>query len=200
MEIWKDIEGYEGLYKVSNLGKIKSLARKVTSRWGTEYFKPEKMLKTPINKDGYCVVDLTKDKKSKSYRVNRLVALAFVRNSNIELNTVVNHKNEIKTDNRAENLEWCSQDYNINYGTRTERAINNSNWEKARFKCSKPLVYIKDKKINIYISSTIAEKRTGIGRNIVRKEATSYNKRSKYGIWYELKLYSLSSKCLMRKK
>lgn len=112
MEIWKDIEGYESLYQVSNLGNVKSLNYNKT--------KKERLLKLTKNKDGYLQVNLHKEGKAKIYRVHRLVALAFIPN-NDKTKDQVNHIDEDKTNNRVENLEWCTREYNHNYGTRTER-------------------------------------------------------------------------------
>lgn len=110
-EIWKDITGYEGLYQISNNGNVKSLGNNKT--------KKEKILKPSVDGDGYLFVKLCKNRKLKYFKVHRLVAQAFISNPNNL--PQVNHKNEIKDDNRLENLEWCDAKYNINYGTRTER-------------------------------------------------------------------------------
>lgn len=117
VEIWKDIKGYEGLYQVSNLGNIKSLNY---NRKGIS-----KILKQGLEKGGYLRISLSKNKKSKTKAVHRLVAEAFIPNpDNLPQ---VNHKNEDKTDNNVNNLEWCNVSYNINYGTRTERCGKSSN-------------------------------------------------------------------------
>ena len=103
--IWKDIPGYEGLYKVSNTGKIFSV---VTNR----------ELSVIQKKDGYTCISLCdKDHNKKQYRIHQLVAKAFIPNPNNL--PMINHKNEIKNDNRVENLEWCNNFYNSNYGNRT---------------------------------------------------------------------------------
>lgn len=117
-EIWKDVKGYEGLYQVSNLGRVKSLRRKTWN--GKGYFViNEKYLKESFNNSGYKNVGISKNGKSRFYAVHRLVAETFVKNPNNY--NVVNHINEIKTDNRPENLEWCTKQYNSTYGTARER-------------------------------------------------------------------------------
>lgn len=120
-EIWKDIKGYEGLYQVSNLGRIKSLESTVFSgnrfnKKKTKRNKKEKILKLRFDKDGYYRIGLCKNNKKIYYFVHRLVAQTFISNPNNL--PVVNHKNENKKDNRVENLEWCTIKYNNNYGNR----------------------------------------------------------------------------------
>lgn len=110
MEIWRDIKDYPN-YQVSNMGRVKSLNYKRTGK--------EKILKNSKNNSGYLYVCLTINKKEHNYRIHRLVASAFLPNPNNL--PQVNHINEIKTDNRVENLEYCDSSYNINYGTRTEK-------------------------------------------------------------------------------
>lgn len=97
-EIWKDIDGLEGEYAISNKGRVKNL-------------KTNKILAEIDNGHGYKQVIL----KGKHYLVHRLVALAFLPNPN-KL-PYINHKNEIKHDNNVENLEWCSASYNTNYSS-----------------------------------------------------------------------------------
>ena len=110
-EIWKDIEGYEGLYQVSNMGRVKSLGNNKTRK--------EKILKSSKSNRGYLVVHLYKEGKVKGYSIHRLVTSAFIPNPNNL--PQVNHKDEDKTNNRVDNLEYCDSKYNLNYGTRTER-------------------------------------------------------------------------------
>lgn len=110
MEIWTDIEGYLN-YQVSNMGRVKSL--------GDDKNRKEKILKGGITKKGYLQVVLCKDGKTKKYYIHRLVAQAFIPNPNNL--PQVNHRNEDKTDNRVDNLEWCDGKYNNNYGTKIER-------------------------------------------------------------------------------
>lgn len=108
MEIWKDIPGYEGLYKINNNGTIISYGR-----------KNQIIKKTCVSKNGYCRVVLSKNNKIKNYLIHRLVAETFIPNPNNY--ECVNHKDENKLNNNVENLEWCTFTYNINYGTRTKR-------------------------------------------------------------------------------
>ena len=110
-EIWKDIEGFEGLYKVSNLGNVKSLNYRRTGK--------ERILKGRKDGNGYLLVNLSKNNIIKTHKIHRLVAAAFCENHHGYKE--VNHINEDKADNRAENLEWCSRSYNMNYGTRAEK-------------------------------------------------------------------------------
>ena len=107
-EIWKDIEGYEGYYQVSNLGRVKSL------------YGNGKILSQSIEKN-YYKVRLCKNGVTKCFSVHRLVAFAFIENTNKENFTMVNHKDENKLNNYVENLEWCDCKYNLNYGTSKEK-------------------------------------------------------------------------------
>ena len=111
-EMWKDIEGYEGLYQVSNLGNVRSLKYAGGDK--------VKMLKQGTDKKGYKRVVLCKDGKHKSYSVHRLVAIVFVPNLN-DL-PIINHKDENPSNNNVNNLEWCTYEYNNTYGTARKRA------------------------------------------------------------------------------
>lgn len=102
-EIWKDIPNYEGMYQVSNLGRVKSLNYKRTGK--------ERVLKEKLNKKGYFNVNLYKDGKQKNHKIHRLVMLAFIGDSDLH----VNHKNGIKTDNQLENLEYCTHYENMKH-------------------------------------------------------------------------------------
>ena len=107
-EYWKPVVGYEGLYMVSNWGRVKSIK-----------FGKERILKPVTNSSGYLLVGLYKNNIEKKYSVHRLVAEAFIPNPyNLPQ---VNHRDENKLNNNVDNLEWCTNEYNINYGTRTER-------------------------------------------------------------------------------
>lgn len=111
VEEWRDIPGYEGLYQVSSLGRVKSL-----------HFNKWKIISQRIRGKGYYAVTLCKNKSQKDFYVHRLVAEAFIPNPNNL--PQVNHKSEVKMDNFVDNLEWCDNLYNINFGTRTERSAD----------------------------------------------------------------------------
>lgn len=115
-EVWKDIKGYEGIYQVSNLGRVKRIGvyKNQFKEWGSN-----RILKYATDKEGYLQVALSSNGKSHTFKVHRLVSIAFIPNpKNLPQ---INHKNEIKSDNRVDNLEWCSPSYNVNYGTRNEK-------------------------------------------------------------------------------
>lgn len=120
-EIWKDIEGYEGLYQVSNQGNVRSLDRIVNAPNGVRTSKGKVL--TQYKCGNYSKVTLSKSSKYKTYDVHHIVAKAFIPNPNNY--PQVNHKNENRYDNRAENLEWCTAKYNANYGTRNKRLSEN---------------------------------------------------------------------------
>ena len=112
MTCWKDVKGYEGLYKVSDTGIVLSLKRPLRFREGH-------ILSSCDDGRGYRHVCLHKDGKSKTISVHKLVANAFVPNPNGYRE--INHIDEDKTNNNAVNLEWCDRAYNIHYGTRTQK-------------------------------------------------------------------------------
>ena len=109
MEEWKNVIGYEGLYEVSDKGNVRNVRRNT-------------LLKLSKNKYGYIQVYLYKNGIRTGLKVHRLVAQAFIPNpDNLPQ---VNHKDQDKTNNRVDNLEFCDHKYNVNYGHRTENAIN----------------------------------------------------------------------------
>ena len=110
-EIWKDMEGYEGLYQVSNLGRVKRLKGK--------YISTQRILKLRVGTRGYLYVQLCKKGQRKYYTIHRLVAQAFLPNP--ENKPQVNHIDEDKTNNIISNLEWVTAKENNHHGTRIER-------------------------------------------------------------------------------
>lgn len=127
-EIWKPVRDYEGLYEVSNLGRVKSLSKfhctsKNYSSLG--YWSKEKILKPIVGVQGYLYVNLYKNKKNNFKRIHILVAQAFIKNPNKF--PMVNHKDENVMNNVVSNLEWCDNKYNLNYGTAQERKAQKHN-------------------------------------------------------------------------
>lgn len=131
-EIWKDIEGYEGLYQVSNYGRVKSFDQFINQKNNSKALRKGRILKQSKNKDGYLRLRLVKNKKGKTFFVHRLVAKTFISNPR-KLNEV-NHKDGNKENNNADNLEWCNRSENIShayklgleqkyYGTDSHRAL-----------------------------------------------------------------------------
>lgn len=156
--VWRAVKGYEGLYAVSNTGQVKSL------------FRYKKVLKPNITKRGYCSVELFKDGQSKRLLIHRLVAEAFI--SNQDNLPQVNHIDENPMNNSADNLEWCTAKYNMNYGegakarhlkidysTEKRKQIARENGKKV----SKPVLQIKNGQIvNRFESAKMTSKLTGI--------------------------------------
>ena len=106
-EIWKSVKNFETLYEVSSLGRVRN--------------KYHKIMKTYFNNSGYCCLKLTNNKKKVAKLVHRLVAEAFIPNPDNLLYKEVNHKNEDKTDNRAENLEWVTSAENKQHSIKSGR-------------------------------------------------------------------------------
>lgn len=118
LEIWKPIPNYEE-YEISNLGRVKRLAYNKPVCGGGMQHCDERILSPQMRKFGYQAVTLSKNSKVKSFLIHRLVATAFIPNPNNL--PQVNHKDEDPSNNCVNNLEWCDQKYNSNYGTSKER-------------------------------------------------------------------------------
>lgn len=141
LEQWKPVTGYEEKYEISNLGNVRTAAGRLLK---------------PTNIGGYLSISLTKNKKARLFRVHRLVATAFIPNPS-EL-PVVNHKDENRLNNSADNLEWCTQSYNYTYGNARKR------WHDSVYNCS------------INISHNGEEKRVGEWADLLKcSKTTVYN-------------------------
>lgn len=180
METWKDVKGYEGLYQVSDLGRIRSLGQVCNAKNNSTSKKRERILVQEITAFGYCRVRLFDfEGKAKHYAVHRLVAQEFIGNTE---GFEINHKNEIKTDNRVENLEIVTKKENCNYGTRNERIskanTQNNIWAKG--------VIQKDKDGNViavYSSRLEAERKTGVHNRHICQCCAGERKTAKGYIW-----------------
>ena len=158
MNTWKDVIGYEGLYKVNEYGDVYSVPRVV--QCGRAYRKVGGiLLKQQTDINGYKTVNLSNGKGDRRpKKVHRLVAMAFIENpKNLPC---INHKDENKENNYFENLEWCSVEYNNNYGTHQKRSANS---RINHIKRSKPVICVETQKI--YPSMREAERQTGINQS-----------------------------------
>ena len=178
---WTSVSGYEGLYEVSNFGEIRSI------------FRYKKLLKPSANAKGYLSVELWKNKVGKRLLVHRLVAKAFIPNPN-EF-PQVNHKDENPRNNNAENLEWCTALYNMNYGegakTRHSKIDYSAELRKevARCngkKCSKRVLQYSNvgELLSVYESTVEASVRTGVNRSHIVECANGKARKTAGGyIW-----------------
>jgi hypothetical protein len=163
-EIWKDVKGYEGLYQVSNMGRVKSLDRWCPRKDGHKLHVLSRILKPQANRGGgkrgqakgrYLFVPLCREHKHKFVYIHRLVIEAFIENPDPEKYTQCNHKDENTYNNVLSNLEWCTPKENVNHGTRNERA--NAPLRK------KVLMFTKEGKfIREFVSAKEAARLTGI--------------------------------------
>ena len=179
-EEWRGIKGFEGKYMVSNLGRVKSLNYNRTGKEG--------ILEGVDYGYGYLYVNLYKYGKGKQCMIHRLVAMAFIPNpDNLP---EVNHKNEDKTDNRVENLEWCSRLYNINYGTRnkkiSEKLKGKKHSEEHIKKLSKPVFSVNKESglIMWWESIREAERCTGINKGNITRCCKGKAKSAGNHIWF----------------
>ena len=174
-EVWKDIKNYEGLYQVSNLGRVKSLDRVVYQKNSFGNIQKNiykgKILSLFEDRDGYLRINLKKDKKMKQYGVHVLVANTFLNInkfkymeyedlSKIDINRLqINHKNENKKDNCIDNLEFCTVAYNTNYGSREQKIIQ---------------LDLSGKIIKVWDSRKKASKELHISRNTINEILRGY--------------------------
>lgn len=159
IEVWKDIKDYEGLYQVSNLGRIRSLDHYSKHHNGGTQFVKGRLLKDCVCGFGYRKVSLCKDGIAKSTNLHSLVAKTFIPNPNNL--PEVNHINECKWDNAVWNLEWCTVEYNRSYGNR-----NTKSKETKQRKYGKPVLqYTLDGQfITEYSCLREASRQTGVNR------------------------------------
>lgn len=167
-EIWMDIEGYEGLYKVSNFGRVKRLANGDLSE----------ILISHFIKCGYYTVILRKNKIQKHKQLHRLIAGAFIPNpDNLPY---INHKDENKLNNSIENLEWCTPRYNSTYGSLPAKY---KEW-------STPVYLYTDNNvlINKYLSIKEAIKKSGYSYTKIRNDIQQRTKRHRKGVFFTTNL------------
>lgn len=171
-EEWKDIYGYEGFYQVSNHGRIRSLDRVIIDIIGRRHPIKGQFITPHHNEKGYLTVRLRDGKNNrKNYRVNRIVALHFC--SGYKENLIVNHINEKRDDNRAENLEWCTYKQNANHGTFREK-LHGRTSRKGLIKGV--LQFKNDILIGSYKTVLEASNKTGIKKNLIYSACSGHSK------------------------
>ncbi|WAX17991.1 DNA endonuclease [Streptococcus phage SG586P1] len=173
-EIWKDITGYEGLYQVSDQGRVKSLERKFHIWHGGERIQKERILKQATTHNGYLRVTLYAGDKPKTLKVHRLVCEAFHKNPNNK--PEVNHINENRTDNRACNLEWCTRRENCNHGTHNERVAKALSKTVGQFS-------LDGKLIKVWQSASEVRRQIGFNQGYVSAAARGEHKQAYGFIW-----------------
>jgi hypothetical protein len=171
-EEWRAVVGYEGLYEVSNLGRVRSL------------FRYKQIVKGIPTNRGYLRVTLCKNKVHKLCSIHRLVATAFIPNPYNY--PCVNHKDEERTNNQADNLEWCSYKYNANYGHIVEKKRKNRDYSGI----SKPVRQLKNGKvIQEFPSIAAAIRALGLTKNAMSNISLNCKKakfhKSAYGYQWE---------------
>lgn len=175
-EVWLDIPGYEGRYQASTYGRVKSLERIRNVGKNNKQAQRilEKVLK-PCKKRGYQGVLLSKNALKTAYSVHRLIALTFLPKWKPE-HVQVNHKDENKTNNRVENLEWCSAKYNTNYGTALKRRSVSLGKKVAQYDLSNNL-------LNKYTSLTEASYATNTAKGNIYACCVNKRKTANGYIW-----------------
>lgn len=187
IEVWRDINGYESYYQVSNLGRVRSLD-KMQNYNGSVRIHEGRVLKPSSDGKGYYIVSLSKNNKAVTKTIHRLVALAFMPNPNNLPH--INHKDECKTNNfvfinndgtineEKSNLEWCTASYNVNYGNAAvERGLKQRN---DRNKSKLTAAYTTDGYlIDVYQSAREASRRTGVPQTLIYKCCRGENKSAK---------------------
>jgi hypothetical protein len=176
-EIWKDIEGYEGLYQVSNLGRVRGLDRVVVCKNGVTLPFRGVILKQQTNRTGYKNVVLSKQKKPVCKEVHRLVALAFVENPHNK--PQVNHIDFCRTNNVATNLEFVTSKENHKHAFEVGKRIGSCTGKKGKHSHSnKPVLqFSKDGKfLNRYFSMVEAQNKTGVDNSDISAVCRGKNK------------------------
>lgn len=155
-EVWKDIPGYEGLYQVSNFGNVKSLSRikKGKNKNGIfTYLLKDKLLKSYLDDKNYYLVKLYKDSKKTNFKVHKLVAMSFLNHRPCGYELVIDHINNISTDNRLENLQIVTSRYNCSKDRKGSSKYTGVSWDKKRRKWESYISYNKKRKFLGYFNN-----------------------------------------------
>lgn len=166
MEIWKDIKGYEELYQVSNLGRVKSLDHYIKQRNNSKKLYKGQMIKPQLNhqEQGYFIVGLSKNNKRKCYYIHRLVAEHFIENPKNK--PEVNHKDGNKLNNRIDNLEWATREEQMTHAYKhqlqTPPQLGKFGWKSFTGHPVKQIDIVSGKTIKEYGSMEEAARQLGI--------------------------------------
>ena len=173
VEQWKDVQGYENLYQISNLGNVKSLYT-------------NKIMKLKIDKEGYASIGFVKNNVKKSYRVHRLVALHFCKNPNPEKYNIINHKDGIRNNNVCTNLEWCDNSYNQWHRCHVNMNPPNNDYKKKPVRAYMPDGNVIDFNSVIECANYFDATRTAIERKLKGKSNNpSYHRKKTRGVFFE---------------
>lgn len=170
-EVWRPVIGWEGLYDVSNLGRVRSVKRFVRNKNSIRPVE-SRILKPSLGKNGYYYL---RNCKGKAKYIHRMVAEAFIPNPNAL--PQINHKDENKLNNSVYNLEWCTQSYNLSYGNRLEKIRRISLENRNNPKRSKKVAQydLNDVLIATYQSLHEAERITGIKQDRISQVCRNKN-------------------------
>ena len=173
-EVWKDIPKYKGYYQASNLGNIRSVPRVLSTK---QMYKGH-VLKPKVGIYDYRIVNISINGKLKTEKVHRLIAQTFIENPSGYKN--VNHIDEDKSNNRSDNLEWCTTAYNNKYGTRLKRVSDKTKHRN----CVKVFQFNMDGTfIRSYFSQNEAQRITGIKQGAISNNAIGNSKSAGGYIW-----------------
>lgn len=174
-EIWKDIPDYEGLYQISNLGRVKSLKRFVNGKVNNCHPVKERILKTPIGSAGYKKCDLSKNGKINTVNVHRIMAILFIPNPfNL---TQINHKDSDRANNNLSNLEWVSPSYNVQHGWNNGRISSQLGKFGSLSHCAKPVIQYTKENVFVAEFGSIIEAAKSVGGYIISISLCCRNKR-----------------------
>ena len=185
-EVWKDVAGYEGYYQVSNMGKVRSVDRKVRhSGTFTRIAYGKTLRQKTSSTGGYCTVGLRRDGHDpEQKKVHRLVAIAFIPNpDNLP---EVNHIDEDKTNNCVANLEWVTHKQNENHGTKQIRKVAHTDYSVIAKKNSKKVIQY-DRNMNeikVWDSLAAIHKELGYSQGNISMACNGKYSRALYGCFW----------------
>lgn len=175
-EVWKPIKGYEGIYEVSNLGRVRSLPRMLTDSKGRRHPVPMKILREHDRK-GYVGYRLCNGPATAEFSAHRLVAMAFIPNpDNLP---VVNHRDENPRNNHVDNLEWCTIQYNTKYGNGIAKQVASMTYKTREVE----QLSINGEHIAYFKSLSEASKATGADKSLIMRVCKGIKKTAGGFIW-----------------